>query len=80
MDYTPDWDAAQQSVEPLAALEPELVIPGHGPALQGPEMLHALQTLARDFAPIAVPREGRYVDVPVHADEPGTISVPPPRV
>jgi hypothetical protein len=42
-------------------------------------MRRALQALARDFAQIAVPSEGRYVDVPVHADQQGTISVPPPR-
>jgi hypothetical protein len=42
-------------------------------------MRHALQALARDFAQVAVPSEGRYVEVPVHADEHGTISVPPPQ-
>lgn len=56
MYYTPDWDAAQHSVEHLASLEPELVITGHGPALQGPAMREALHTLARDFTQLAVPR------------------------
>jgi len=55
MYYTADWDAAQQSVERLASLEPELVITGHGPALQGEKMRAALQKLARDFKQIAVP-------------------------
>ncbi|MFP4438740.1 MAG: MBL fold metallo-hydrolase [Chloroflexaceae bacterium] len=55
MYYTTDWDAAQHSVERLASLEPELVITGHGPALQGEKMRAALQTLARDFKQIAVP-------------------------
>lgn len=55
MYYTADWDAAQHSVERLASLEPELVITGHGPALQGEKMRAALQTLARDFKQIAVP-------------------------
>lgn len=55
MYYTADWDAAQRSVERLASPEPELVVTGHGPALQGEKMRAALQTLARDFQQIAVP-------------------------
>ncbi|MBA3881681.1 MAG: MBL fold metallo-hydrolase [Chthoniobacterales bacterium] len=58
--YTQDWDASRSSVERLAALEPELVITGHGPAMQGPEMRAALQHLARDFDSIAVPEHGKY--------------------
>jgi len=54
--YTSDWDAARESVRRLAALEPELVVTGHGPAMQGPEMREALKVLARDFDKIARPR------------------------
>ena len=54
--YTPDWDAARDSVQRLAALEPELVVTGHGPAMRGPEMREALKLLARDFDQIARPR------------------------
>ena len=53
--YTPDWDAARESVRKLAALEPELVVTGHGPAMQGPEMRDALRQLAADFDRIARP-------------------------
>jgi glyoxylase-like metal-dependent hydrolase (beta-lactamase superfamily II) len=59
--YTPDWDSARESVEKLAALEPELVITGHGVALRGPEMRQALHALAQEFDQIAVPDHGRYV-------------------
>ena len=59
--FTPAWGAARPSVETLAALEPELVVTGHGPALQGPALREALHTLARDFDRIAVPKHGRYV-------------------
>ncbi|MDQ4075286.1 MAG: MBL fold metallo-hydrolase [Chloroflexota bacterium] len=62
MYFTPDWDAARASVERLAALEPELAVTGHGPALRGAEMREALHTLARDFDRVAVPEQGRYVD------------------
>src|SRR3954463_15161066 len=38
----PDWGAAMASVRRLAALEPELALTGHGPALSGPELRAAL--------------------------------------
>jgi len=79
MYYTMDWESARASVERLAALEPERVVTGHGPALQGPEMRAALKTLARDFDRIAVPSEGRYVDEPARADKDGVTYVPPER-
>ena len=61
MYFTPDWASARTSVEVLAALEPDLVVSGHGPAMRGAEMQAALHTLARDFAQIAVPAHGKYV-------------------
>jgi glyoxylase-like metal-dependent hydrolase (beta-lactamase superfamily II) len=64
MYYTPDWDAARDSVRRLAELEPERVITGHGPAMQGPAMRAALHRLAQDFDSVAVPRGGRYVGHP----------------
>lgn len=62
MYFTPDWPSARASVRRLAALEPELVVTGHGPAMRGPEMRAALHLLAEDFDRIAVPEHGRYVD------------------
>jgi glyoxylase-like metal-dependent hydrolase (beta-lactamase superfamily II) len=77
MYFTPNWDAARESVVKLAALQPELVITGHGPAMHGPMMREALSTLARNFDQIAVPEHGRYVDSPAHADATGVTYVPP---
>lgn len=77
MYYTPDWVAARESVERLAELDPDLVITGHGPAMQGAEMRTALHTLARDFDRVAVPDKGRYVDEPARANETGVTYVPP---
>jgi glyoxylase-like metal-dependent hydrolase (beta-lactamase superfamily II) len=65
--YTPDWENARKSVERLAALDPDLVVTGHGPALRGAEMREGLHALARDFDRIAVPEQGRYVDQSVGA-------------
>ncbi len=61
MYFTPDWISAKASVAKLAALEPELVVSGHGPAMQGAEMRAALHTLAQRFDQIAVPEHGKYV-------------------
>lgn len=60
--FTPDWDAARASVERLAALDPDLVVTGHGRAMGGAAMRDALHLLARDFDRIAPPawrREAR---------------------
>jgi hypothetical protein len=61
MYYTPDWDSSRASVQKLAALNPELVVTGHGRAMRGPQMQHALRRLASEFDRIAVPKHGRYV-------------------
>ncbi len=53
--FTSDWEAARRSVRKLAALEPKVVIPGHGKPLSGPDVPGALHKLADDFERIAVP-------------------------
>jgi glyoxylase-like metal-dependent hydrolase (beta-lactamase superfamily II) len=62
MYFTPDWPSAKDSVRRLAALEPELVVTGHGRAMRGSGMRDALHRLARDFDVLAVPKHGRYAD------------------
>jgi glyoxylase-like metal-dependent hydrolase (beta-lactamase superfamily II) len=64
MYFTTDFDAAKRSVQMLAKLEPELVVTGHGRAMQGPEMRTALHLLAEHFDDYAVPKNGRYVKAP----------------
>jgi glyoxylase-like metal-dependent hydrolase (beta-lactamase superfamily II) len=71
MYYTTDWRSARESVRTLAALEPELVVSGHGSAMRGSEMRAALQMLANDFDHIAVPQQGIYV-------KPEATAPPPP--
>lgn len=65
--FTPDWDAAKASVEKLAALEPDLVITGHGRAMRGSAMLAALRELAERFHEVAVPARSRYAMHPARA-------------
>lgn len=74
--FTIDWPKSKASVEALAALEPELVVTGHGRAMQGAEMRDALHALARDFDRVAVPEHGRYVEHPATAAD-GTAYLKP---
>ncbi len=55
--YTSDWDRAGQSVELLAALRPEIVAPGHGMPMAGPEIPAALSDLAMNFDRVARPHQ-----------------------
>ena len=59
--FTPDWDAAGKSLRRLAALRPERMIPGHGPAVAGPDFLAALDRLAQDFDSRGLPAHSRYL-------------------
>jgi glyoxylase-like metal-dependent hydrolase (beta-lactamase superfamily II) len=69
MYYTPDWENARESVRKLAALEPDLVVTGHGRPMHGQGLRDALHRLARDFDRIAVPKQGRYVERPARAED-----------
>lgn len=62
--FTPDWTAAEDSVRRLAALRPQAVIAGHGPALAGPDFTRALDRLAERFATLGLPRRSRYAALP----------------
>lgn len=70
MYYTTNWDNARSSVELLASLEPDRVITGHGPAMQGAQMRDALHRLAANFDRVTVPAGGKYVERPA-ADRKG---------
>jgi glyoxylase-like metal-dependent hydrolase (beta-lactamase superfamily II) len=69
MYFTVEWDKAKDSVARLAALEPELVITGHGEPMHGAEMRTALHRLADEFDSIAVPRQGIYLEKPARAED-----------
>jgi glyoxylase-like metal-dependent hydrolase (beta-lactamase superfamily II) len=69
MYYTVEWDKAARSVAQLAELAPETVITGHGVPMQGPEMRAALGRLAREFARVAVPRNGKYLRTPARVED-----------
>jgi glyoxylase-like metal-dependent hydrolase (beta-lactamase superfamily II) len=58
--FTPDWVSARSSVQRLAALSPDVVVTGHGQAMQGQKMRAALHGLAERFDEVAVPQTGRY--------------------
>ncbi len=75
MYFTPDWISAKSSVERLAALEPDVVVTGHGRAMAGQQMRVALHALARDFDTVAVPTHGQYVLHPATV-EGGNVYIP----
>lgn len=59
---TTDWHAAWESVKRLADLQPDLVIAGHGQAMEGDELRDGLQQLVRYFKERAIPDHGKYVN------------------
>ena len=54
--FTYDWKLAEESVQKLATLEPEIVATGHGKPMSGSDMLFDLEELAEDFKKQAVPK------------------------
>lgn len=76
MYFTVDWQASRRSVETLAALEPEVVVTGHGLPLHGGEMRAALHRLAAEFDRVAVPANGRYVNHPARAEDGSAYQAP----
>jgi glyoxylase-like metal-dependent hydrolase (beta-lactamase superfamily II) len=75
--FTPDWDRARDSVRALSALEPQLVLAGHGQPWSGTDMQARLRALAANFDTTERPRLGRYGRQPAIADETGVLMLPP---
>ncbi|NMO97404.1 MBL fold metallo-hydrolase [Paenibacillus lemnae] len=62
MYFTPDWGAAEESVQKLAALNPKIAVTGHGVSMSGGELQESLHRLATNFKELAVPEQGKYVE------------------
>ena len=62
--FTPNWGAAQRSLQTLLALEPEVAATGHGIPMVGAEMREQLRLLVLNFAHRAVPAQGGTLDIP----------------
>ena len=78
--FTPDWDAARNSVKHLAEYAPAAAITGHGPPLRGSRLQEGLSNLSSHFDVWARPSRGRYRDHPAITDNSGVVDVPPPQV
>ena len=76
--FTPDWEAAHESIKQIIVLAPEVVATGHGKPMQGNEMRRQLQYLHEHFYDEFVPHHGRYVYEAAVADASGLLYVPPP--
>ncbi|MBV9669365.1 MAG: MBL fold metallo-hydrolase, partial [Acidobacteriales bacterium] len=59
--FTPDWNGARRSVENLAALQPTLIVPGHGRPMTGADISQKLDLMAQQFDRYAKPDHGKYV-------------------
>ena len=75
--FTQDWNAAGESVGRLAALEPEMLLAGHGEPWGGAGMRSHLRELAANFDRRELPAFGRYAYRPAVTDEYGIVSLPP---
>lgn len=60
--FTPDWQAAWDSVRKLESLKPTVAVTGHGLSMSGELLSASLEKLVREFDQIAIPDYGRYVD------------------
>lgn len=58
---TTNWSEARQSVENLAALNPKILVPGHGTAMSGSDLKAGIDHLLENWEEEAVPRHGRWV-------------------
>ena len=76
--FTPDWEAANDSIKALLLLSPEIVATGHGKPMNGKEMRRGLHYLHEHFFEEFVPHRGRYVQEPAVADVNGVLYIPPP--
>jgi glyoxylase-like metal-dependent hydrolase (beta-lactamase superfamily II) len=59
--FTPDWVAARESVQRLAALNPAIAATGHGTPMSGEALTQGLTELIAHFDEVAVPDRGKYV-------------------
>jgi glyoxylase-like metal-dependent hydrolase (beta-lactamase superfamily II) len=59
---TTDWAAAKESAQKLVALNPSVMVPGHGAAMEGEALTSGLQKLISEFDEVAVPSHGKFVE------------------
>jgi glyoxylase-like metal-dependent hydrolase (beta-lactamase superfamily II) len=78
--FTPDWDAARESMALLARMEPEVAATGHGIPMHGTALRDQLADFVPQFDTLARPKVGRYAKTPARSDGGGVTSVPPPLV
>jgi glyoxylase-like metal-dependent hydrolase (beta-lactamase superfamily II) len=58
---TTNWEQAYESVQRLAELNPAVLVPGHGTAMQGDDLQRGLQHLLSHWEEEAVPDHGKWV-------------------
>ena len=75
--FTQDWQASRDSVQRIAAFEPDVLATGHGEPMTGAAMRRDLLTLGALFDQTELPSVGRYARHPAVTDENGVVLLPP---
>jgi len=60
--FTLNWEEARSTIIMINELKPEIVIPGHGTAMEGKELKDGLKKLVDNFDELAIPKFGKFVD------------------
>lgn len=76
--FTPDWADAARSARELAALEPNVLVTGHGSAMYGDKARKELHKLVKEFWKWGIPAQGRYVKEAAVFNEDGVPTHIPP--
>lgn len=58
--FTQDWNNAEKSVLKIAALQPKLLLSGHGLPMEGDILTEQLDELANNFMELAIPKNQRH--------------------
>lgn len=58
---TTDWNSAYESAKKLEALNPQIMISGHGTAMHGQDLRDGLKNLVDNWYEVAVPEHGKWV-------------------
>jgi glyoxylase-like metal-dependent hydrolase (beta-lactamase superfamily II) len=75
--FTYDWEAAENSVDELARLNPRTAATGHGKPMRGEQLREALTTLSSQFSLLALPSQSRYLPEAALTNANGVMYVPP---
>lgn len=60
--FTLNWEEARDTCRKIYELKPQMIIPGHGNAIEGQKLLDGVKKLVDNFDELAIPKYGKFVD------------------